>query len=141
MSTFNLQILESINTNNVVSNNLTTFNISNVNYTDNRTLNISSGSLTTIFNFSSASSAGTFSTGSFQYGRITNNSTTTSVVINISSPTESMNYVLATGSSYMMSTTLMTSSIAGGLVFNNISSISLEPLTGSATVEYFIIGN
>jgi hypothetical protein len=82
--------------------------------------------------------AGTFVTSSVQYVRITNNSAVAPVKIIISSSTEAMSYLIATGSSYMMSTSKMTGSTSG-LVFDDIKSVKVQPSGSAANIEYYII--
>jgi hypothetical protein len=81
--------------------------------------------------------AGTFVTSSVKYIRVTNTSTTTSIKLIVSSSTEAMSYLIATGSSYMMSTSKMTGSTSG-LVFDDIKSVKVEPSGSAATLEYYI---
>jgi hypothetical protein len=139
MADFTLQIQEKITLGNTVRDSLVTQTISNANYVDNRILTIPSGSITTIFSFSPTSSAGTFLTSSFQYGRVTNKSTTIPIKLIVSSSVESMSYLINAGSTFMLSTTSITGSI-NGLLFNNIASVKLEPSGSAADIEYFIIG-
>jgi len=139
MATLTTQIYEilTLDGNDVGSSQIETIN--GINYVDNRILSIPSGSLTTIFSMSDAPGAGTFVTSSIQYVRISNISTTnTPIQLVISSSTEAMSYLVATGSSYMLSTSKMTGSI-GGLEFDDIQSVKAEP-SGSypATLEYYI---
>jgi hypothetical protein len=117
---------------------LTTQTISGINYIDNRTFTIPTGSVTTLFSLSDANSAGTFITSSIQYIRLTNNSTTNvPVKLIVSSSTEAMSYLISTGSSYMISTSKITGSLTG-IVFNDIVSVKAEPSGSSAKLEYFI---
>jgi hypothetical protein len=51
---------------------------------------------------------------------------------------ESMSYLIATGSSYMMSTSKMTGSM-DGLAFNDIRSVKVSPSGGPASIEYYIV--
>ena len=81
--------------------------------------------------------AGTFVTSSVQYVRITNNSAVAPVKLIISSSTEAMSYLIATGSSYMMSTSKMTGSTSG-LVFDDIKSVKVQPSGSTANIEYYI---
>jgi hypothetical protein len=81
--------------------------------------------------------AGTFVTSSIKYIRVTNNSTTVPVKLIISSSTEAMSYLIATGSSYMMSTSKMTGSTTG-LSFSDVKSVKIEPSGSSASIEYYI---
>jgi len=82
--------------------------------------------------------AGTFVTSSVQYVRVTNNSTTTPVKLIISSSTEAMSYLIATGSSYMLSTSKMTGSTSG-LSFDDIKSVKIQPSSSAASIEYYIV--
>jgi hypothetical protein len=138
MATFTSQIYEllTLNGDNVGSSVVNTIN--NINYVDNRILSIPSGSVTTLFSMDSVPGAGTFVTSSIQYIRVTNNSTTVPIQLIISSSTEAMSYLIATGSSYMMSTSKMTGN-EGGLDFSDIKSVKAEPSSSAASIEYYII--
>jgi hypothetical protein len=138
MATFTSQIYEilTLNGDNVGSSVVNTIN--NVNYVDNRILSVPSGSVTTLFSMDSVPGAGTFTTSSIQYIRITNNSATVPVQLIISSSTEAMSYLIATGSSYMLSTSKITGSV-GGLKFNDIKSVKVEPSSSAASIEYYIV--
>lgn len=117
---------------------LTTQTIPGINHIDSRTFIIPTGSVTTLFSLSDANSAGTFITSSIQYVRLTNNSTTNAPVkLIVSSSTEAMSYLMATGSSYMISTSKITGSLTE-MVFNDIMSVKAEPSGSSAKIEYFI---
>ena len=117
---------------------LTIQTISGINYIDNRTFTIPTGSATTLFSLSDANSAGTFVTSSIQYVRLTNSSTTnTPVKLIVSSSTEAISYLINTGSSYMISTSKITGSLTG-MTFKDIVSVKAEPSGSSAKIEYFI---
>ena len=77
-------------------------------------------------------------TSQLPFKGITNNSPTVPIKLIVSSSTEAMSYLIATGSSYMMSTSKMTGSISG-LSFDNIKSVKIEPSGSSANIEYYII--
>ena len=138
MATFTSQIFEILTLNGDNVGSSVTQTITGINYVDNRILNIPSGSVTTIFNIEGTPGAGTFVTSSIQYVRITNNSPTVPIKLIVSSSTEAMSYLIATGSSYMMSTSKMTGSISG-LSFDNIKSVKIEPSGSSASIEYYIV--
>jgi hypothetical protein len=112
--------------------------ISNISNADNRIVTIPSGSETTIFQYSNVPGAGTFSTGSFKYGRISNYSTTVPINLKISSSNELLNFSVAAGGSFMLSTSEITSSIVNNFVYNDIVSVKAEPSGSSAKIEYFI---
>jgi hypothetical protein len=138
MATFTSQIYELLTLNGDNVGSSVTNTINNVNYVDNRIFSIPSGSVTTLFSMDSVPGAGTFVTSSVQYVRVTNNSTTVPVKLIVSSSTEAMSYLIATGSSYMMSTSKMTGSTSG-LNFSDVKSVKAEPSGSSASIEYYIV--
>lgn len=138
MATFTSQIFETLTLNGDKINGSVTNVINNINYVDTRVLNVPSGSVTTIFSFDSLPGAGTFVTSSVQYVRVTNNSTAVPVRLIVSSSVEAMSYLIATGSSYMLSTTKITGSTSG-FSFNDIKSVKVEPSGAAASVEYYIV--
>jgi hypothetical protein len=147
MADFNLQILEKITLNNVPRDVYTTQTISGVNYIDNRILQIPgiTTSSTTLFSFGSVNSAGTFTTGSFQYGRVTNQSSVVPVKLIVSSSTEAMSYLVNPSSTFMLTTTKMTGSTSlVSMSFSDIVSVKVAISGSSSTgypdvnVEYFI---
>jgi len=138
MATFTSQIFEILTLNGDNVGSSVTQTINNINYVDNRILSVPTGSVTTLFSMDSVPGAGTFVTSSIQYVRVTNNSTVTPIKLIVSSSTEAMSYLIATGSSYMMSTSKMTGSISG-LVFNDIKSVKVQPSSSAASIEYYIV--
>ena len=138
MATFTSQIFEILTLNGDNVGSSVTQTINNINYVDNRILSVPSGSVTTLFSMDSVPGAGTFVTSSVQYVRVTNNSTTTPVKLIISSSTEAMSYLIATGSSYMLSTSKMTGSTSG-LSFDDIKSVKIQPSSSAASIEYYIV--
>jgi len=138
MATFTSQIFEILTLNGDNVGSSVTQTINNVNYVDNRILSIPTGSVTTLFSMDSIPGAGTFVTSSIQYVRVTNNSTFTPVKLIVSSSTEAMSYLIATGSSYMISTSKMTGSTSG-LTFNDIQSVKVQPSSSAASIEYYIV--
>lgn len=138
MATFTSQIFEILTLNGDNVGSSVTQTINNVNYVDNRILSVPTGSVTTLFSMDSVPGAGTFVTSSVQYVRVTNNSTVTPIKLIISSSTEAMSYLIATGSSYMISTSKMTGSITG-LSFDDIQSVKVQPSSSAASIEYYII--
>jgi hypothetical protein len=111
--------------------------IPNINYVDTRIMNCPSGSQTSIFNLSANPGAGTFTTSSLQYARITNDSTTP-VKLMVSASLSKASFMIATGSSFYLSTSQFTGSIDNTLTLENISSVSIQPSGSNATIEYFI---
>jgi hypothetical protein len=140
MADFNSQINEKVSLNGTVKEALNVLTIPDTSYIDNRTTTIRSGSRTTIFEFSNNTGAGTFTTGSFKYARITNKSTSVPVKITINSSLNTMSYLIATGSSFMLSSTKMGID-PNTFTFENITTVELEPSGSSANIEYFIVGS
>jgi hypothetical protein len=138
MATFTSQIFEILTLNGDNVGSSVTQTINNVNYVDNRILSVPTGSVTTLFSMDSVPGAGTFVTSSVQYVRVTNNSTVTPVKLIVSSSSEAMSYLIATGSSYMISTSKMTGSTSG-LAFNDIQSVKVQPSSSAASIEYYIV--
>jgi hypothetical protein len=137
MATFTSQIFEILTLNGDNVGSSVTQTINNINYVDNRILSIPSGAVTTLFNMEATPGAGTFVTSSIQYVRVTNTSPTIPIKLIVSSSTEAMSYLIATGSSYMMSTSKMTGSTSG-LSFGDVKSVKVEPSGSSGSVEYYI---
>jgi hypothetical protein len=140
MAIFTLKIVEQLTLNGDDVGSSVTQTINNINFMDNRILNVPSGSVTTIFSLDNLPGAGTFVSSSFQYGRVTNNSTIVPVKLIVSSSTEAMSFLIATGSSFMLSTSKITGSTSG-LNFNDIKSIKVEPSGSTASIEYYVITN
>tara|TARA_Y100000385_G_scaffold273532_1_gene315519 strand:- start:377 stop:802 length:426 start_codon:yes stop_codon:yes gene_type:complete len=115
--------------------NLTIPNIENY---DNRIVTIPSGSETTIFKYSDKPGSGTFTSGSFKYGRISNYSTTVPINLKISSSSELMNFSISAGGTFMLSTSDITGSLTSSFSYDDIMSVFVEPSGSSAKVEYFI---
>jgi hypothetical protein len=138
MATFTSQIFEILTLNGDNVGSSVTQTINNINYVDNRSLSVPTGSVTTLFSMDSVPGAGTFVTSSVQYVRVTNNSTVTPIKLIVSSSTEAMSFLIATGSSYMISTSKMTGSTSG-LAFNDIRSVKVQPSSSAASVEYYIV--
>ena len=138
MATFTSQIFEILSLNGDDVGSSVSQTINNVNYVDNRILNIPTSSVTTLFSMDAVPGAGTFVTSSIQYIRVTNNSTVAPVKLIISSSFEAMSYLIATGSSYMLSTSKMTGS-ESGFTFKDIQSVKAEPSGSNASIEYYIV--
>ena len=97
MADFIIKIQEQISLNGVQRGSEVSKTISGINYTDNRILNTSSGSETTIFSLSDTVGAGQFLTSSLKYARVSNNSTTVPVNLKVSSSTEQLNFKIDAG--------------------------------------------
>jgi len=132
-----INLTETIRLNGEPQTNTTSQIVSGINYIDNRSLKCPSGSQTTIFYFGNESSAGTFKSSSFQYGRITNLSTTPIKLI-VSSSTIDANFLVSSSNSFLLSTSKITGSIDNSFTFEEIHSILIEPSGSDANIEYFI---
>ena len=142
MATFTSQIFEILTLNGDNVGSSVTQTINNINYVDNRILSVPTGSVTTLFSMDSVPGAGTFVTSSIQYVRITNNSTVTPIKLIVSSSVEAMSFLIATGSSYMMSTSKMTGSVSvstSSFNFSDIQSVKVQPSSSAASIEYYIV--
>lgn len=150
MADFTLQIQEKVTLGGIVRDSITTQTLSNINYVDNRILTIPSGSYTPLFYFNPSNvDAGTFTTGSFKYGRITNKSSTVPIQVRItadsvpSTTLTNTSFIVTPGDSFFLSTTAITGSSPGSntFVFNQyVYYVSVVPSGSSASIEYFIIG-
>ena len=105
---------------------------------DNRIVTVPSGSVTTIFKYDELPGAGTFKTGSFKYGRISNYSETVPLNLQVSSSSELLNFSIAPKGTFMLSTSEITGSLTNTFSYDNIMAVSVEPSGSSAKVEYFI---
>ena len=65
-------------------------------------------------------------------------STTTPINLKVSSSSELLNFSLAAGGTFMLSTSEITSSLTNTFTYDNIDSVSVEPSGSNAKVEYFI---
>jgi hypothetical protein len=138
MATFTSQIFEILTLNGDNVGSSVTQTINDINFVDNRILSVPTGSVISLFLMDSVPGAGTFVSSSIKYVRVTNLSTTNSPIkLIVSSSTEAMSYLIATGSSYMLSTSKMTGSVSG-LDFSDIRAVKLQASGSAATVEYYI---
>ena len=92
MADFTLQIKERVLLNGTERGTDYNLTISNIENYDNRIVTVPTGSETTIFKYSDSPNAGTFTSGSFKYGRISNYSSTVPINLKVSSSSELMNF-------------------------------------------------
>ena len=151
MATLTSKIYENITLNGNDLGAYTTYNIDNINNIDNRTLVCTSGSWTSLFSFDPSlypTTVGTFSTSSFQYGRVTNLSDVP-VLLNIQTiDTNNVRYnavsTVTTGSSFILSSTAGRNSgsftpSATSFTFDQyIVNVQVAPSASTATIEYYI---
>ncbi len=114
-------------------------NVDGVNYLDHRTMLLPSASKTSIFNFDTEVSAGTFMEDKLRYARVTNHSTTIPVNIEVSSSTQVFNFRMNPLQSFYLPSSQITGSLTG-FNYNYISSISLQPSgsNNTARVEFYV---
>ena len=126
---------------------LSTQTITGINNVDNRILNIPTGSYTPLFYFNPSNvDAGTFTTGSFKYGRITNKSSSVPIQVRITADTvpsalTNTSLIISPGNSFFLSTTAITGSSPGSNIFTfnqYVYYVSVAPSGSSASIEYFI---
>jgi hypothetical protein len=65
-------------------------------------------------------------------------STTVPLNLKVSSSSELLNFSVAAGGTFMLSTSEITGSVTNTFTYDDIMSVSVEPYSGSAKVEYFI---
>jgi hypothetical protein len=138
MADFTLQIKERVLLNGTERGTDYNLTIKDIENYDNRIVTIPSGSDTTIFKYNNTPSAGTFNSGSFKYGRISNYSSTVPINLKISSSSELINFSIAAGGTFMLSTSNITGSLTNTFSYDDIMSVFVEPSGSSAKVEYFI---
>ena len=122
---------------------LSTQTITGINNIDNRIMSIPSGSQIPIFDFNPSNVGyGSFTTGSFKYGRITNKSNVPLKLTVEYSNNGSSVFAIDSYSSFYLSSTQGTGSSMNprDFTYNDyIFQILVEPSGSSATIEYFIV--
>jgi hypothetical protein len=137
MAILNVKTTETLVLNGTNVGSSITQSIDGINYADNRIMNLPSGSTTGVANFSANPGAGTFSTGSFRYGRFTNIGTVP-IRLYVVSPTVNTSFLVSTGSSFTLSTTKITGSAGSSFTFEDITNINAEPSGSAGSLEYYI---
>jgi hypothetical protein len=139
MATLKLFINEELTLDGIDRSNYQTIEITGVNYLDHRTMLLPSGSKTSIFNFDTEVSAGTFREDRLKYARITNHSTTIPVNIEISASNQAFNFRMNPLQSFYLPSSQVTGSVVN-FTYDYISSINLRPSgsNNTARVEFFV---
>ncbi|CAB4124882.1 hypothetical protein UFOVP54_38 [uncultured Caudovirales phage] len=137
MADFTYYIREKIKLDGKARETSYTHTIANIQYVDERTLQVPSGSLTELFNLSNLPGAGTFVSSSLQYARVTNMSTDTSVNLQISASTGTTNVLISGGGTFFLSTGFVTGSLTN-FIYDNVRSIKVEPSGSNARIGYII---
>jgi hypothetical protein len=140
MADLTITISEKISLRGFNVNESYTQTIQDIQNIDCRLMNVPSQSLTTIYQLGSTVGAGTFLTSSFAYGRISNTSTSAPVRLVVSSSQVVSEFLIATGSSFILSTSKVSGSgqQSSDYIFTDITAVLAQAQTGSANIEYFI---
>ena len=139
MATLKLFINEQLSLDGDDRSTLQSIDISDINYLDHRTMLLPAGVKTTIFEFNTEVTSGTFREDKLKYARITNQSTSIPVNIEVSSSTQAFNFRMEPQQSFYLPSSQVTGSLVG-FSYDYISSINLRP-SGSnnpAKVEFYI---
>jgi hypothetical protein len=139
MATLKLFINEQLSLDGDDRSTLQSIDISDINYLDHRTMLLPAGVKTTIFNFDTEVTSGTFREDKLKYARITNQSATIPVNIEVSSSTQAFNFRMEPQQSFYLPSSQVTGSLVG-FSYDYISSINLRPSgsTNTAKVEFYV---
>jgi len=139
MATLKLFINEQLSLDGDDRNTLQSIDITDINYLDHRTMLLPAGVKTTIFEFSTEVTSGTFREDKLKYARITNQSTTIPVNIEVSSSKQAFNFRMDPQQSFYLPSSQVTGSLVG-FSYDYISSINLRPSgsTNTAKVEFYV---
>jgi hypothetical protein len=139
MATLKLFINEQLSLDGDDRSTLQSIDITGINYLDHRTMLLPANTKTTIFEFNTEVTSGTFKEDTLKYARITNQSATIPVNIEVSSSKQAFNFRMDPQQSFY----LPSSQVTGSLIdfsYDYISSINLRPSgsTNTAKVEFYI---
>jgi hypothetical protein len=139
MATLKLFINEQLSLDGDDRSTLQSIDISDVNYLDHRTILLPANTKTTIFEFDTEVTSGTFKKDNLKYARITNQSSTIPVNIEVSSSTQAFNFRMEPQQSFYLPSSQVTGSLVG-FSYDYISSINLRPSgsTNTAKVEFYV---
>jgi hypothetical protein len=139
MATLKLFINEQLSLDGDDRSTLQSIDISDINYLDHRTMLLPAGVKTTIFEFNTEVTSGTFREDKLKYARITNQSATIPVNIEVSSSKQAFNFRMEPQQSFYLPSSQVTGSLVG-FSYDYISSINLRPSgsNNTAKVEFYI---
>jgi hypothetical protein len=139
MATLKLFINEQLSLDGDDRSTLQSIDISDINYLDHRTMLLPAGVKTTIFEFNTEVTSGTFKEDKLKYARVTNHSTSIPVNIEVSSSTQAFNFRMEPQQSFYLPSSQVTGSLVG-FSYDYISSINLRPSgsTNTAKVEFYV---
>ena len=145
ISSANLKVTikETIELNGKDRGSTNTLTVGSINEVDNRIVTIPSGSQTTLFNLSNNPSAGTFTSSSLKYARITNKDDSNHVRLRVSSSLNAMDFKIEAGKSFLLSNSSVTGSTDGldlnsTFDYGEIKSLKAEPSGSDIDVELFL---
>ena len=139
MATLKLFINEQLSLDGDDRSTLQSIDISDINYLDHRTMLLPAGVKTTIFEFNTEVTSGTFREDKLKYARVTNQSTSIPVNIEVSSSKQAFNFRMDPQQSFYLPSSQVTGSLVG-FSYDYISSINLRPSgsNNTAKVEFYI---
>jgi len=139
MATLKLFINEQLSLDGDDRSTLQSIDISDINYLDHRTMLLPAGVKTTIFEFNTEVTSGTFREDKLKYARITNQSTSIPVNIEVSSSKQAFNFRMEPQQSFYLPSSQVTGSLIG-FSYDYISSINLRPSgsNNTAKVEFYV---
>jgi hypothetical protein len=139
MATLKLFINEQLSLDGDDRSTLQSIDISDINYLDHRTMLLPAGVKTTIFEFNTEVTSGTFREDKLKYARVTNQSTSIPVNIEVSSSKQAFNFRMEPQQSFYLPSSQVTGSLIG-FSYDYISSINLRPSgsNNTAKVEFYI---
>ena len=139
MATLKLFINEQLSLDGDDRSTLQSIDISDINYLDHRTMLLPANTKTTIFEFSTEVTSGTFREDKLKYARVTNQSTSIPVNIEVSSSKQAFNFRMEPQQSFYLPSSQVTGSLVG-FSYDYISSINLRPSgsNNTAKVEFYV---
>ena len=139
MATLKLFINEQLSLDGDDRSTLQSIDITDINYLDHRTMLLPANTKTTIFEFNTEVTSGTFREDKLKYARITNQSSTIPVNIEVSSSKQAFNFRMDPQQSFYLPSSQVTGSLVG-FSYDYISSINLRPSgsTNTAKVEFYV---
>ena len=139
MATLKLFINEQLSLDGDDRSTLQSIDITDINYLDHRTMLLPANTKTTIFEFNTEVTSGTFREDKLKYARITNQSPSIPVNIEVSSSKQALNFRMDPQQSFYLPSSQITGSLIG-FSYDYISSINLRPSgsNNTAKVEFYI---
>ena len=139
MATLKLFINEQLSLDGDDRSTLQSIDITDINYLDHRTMLLPANTKTTIFEFDTEVTSGTFREDKLKYARVTNQSTSIPVNIEVSSSKQAFNFRMEPQQSFYLPSSQVTGSLVG-FSYDYISSINLRPSgsTNTAKVEFYV---